>query len=455
MTGSSALSPDDQPFSSENSCTAYLLGRSSPVLKFERYKRAMRACEPYGEFLSFENSTQWLSCYEKDASLLHAMLPLLVFRPNSTAGVAHFLRVCCELNIPVAVRCGGTGLSGGCVPSKGGALLLTGHLNQIKEYRPELGTLFAEPGVTPSCLNRLAECDGWEFPLEMATDAVAGIAGCLSCRSRGYGQQHESIYHLVEKVVLVDGCGDLLEVPAPFVCGAEGLWGVIVGMFIRLKKKGKRRLGFITDASWPAVSASLGAFRSMGCLTRLFWSQGQFFFGLEGEEWRMGASVDFLYKCLPGLKPSICPFERDIKALIPTRRTFASFCSVFQSSQLESALLRSLTLADHLGLQLLSQADLLAGSLHLVLQSADASCVFAEKLEHFFSDWASYLDALGGALASCHGVGMQMRPYMPPFWSEESQGFLKKLKAVFDPQELFSREHFFPPYGKSLERGKT
>jgi FAD/FMN-containing dehydrogenase len=97
-------------------------------------------------------------------------------------------------------------------------------------------------------------------------------------------------------------------------------------------------------------------------------------------------------------------------------------------------------------------ADLLAGSLHLILQTKEMPDDFACQMQEFLVLWADFVDRRQGSLASCHGVGMQMRPYMPPFWTEESQRIWRNLQALFDPKSLFGKEHFFPMEGKSLER---
>jgi glycolate oxidase len=440
-------------FQLDDSHSLYLLGKklsSSPFL--ERYRSLMEICAHMGEFLSFETDQEWLSCYERDAQILHAKLPLLVFRPHTIANIAPFLQNCHQRDFSVTTRCGGTGLAGSCVPSSEGIVLLTGHLKQMRGYDAETGMVWVEPGVTVRQLNRTVESDGWFFPLSMASEGIAGIAGCLSSHARGYHQQQQSLFNSIESITLVDGQGEILEVPVSLVCGAEGLWGVIIEMRIQLKRKPIKQQNFIYHGSWGEVLAQLSVLRSLQSLSFMLYSPDKFYIGFEGEAWRLSASVAYLAQSLTGIEPVIKPSEPFSKLFFPSRKPFIVLSTVFDSLLLPEACRWSLEQANHLHLECFQQADVLAGSLHLILQSDESSYVFAQKMEQFFVSWTDFVDGQRGVLASCHGVGLQMSPYMVPFWTEETLQLLHKLLAAYDPKGLFRQERFFPPPGKSLEK---
>jgi len=411
----------------------------------------MNVCAQQGAFLSFEATPEWLSCYERDAQHLHSKRPLLVFRPHTIASIAPFLQACYHRSIPVTTRCGGTGLVGSCVPSTEGVVLLTGHLKNIKNYDAKRGIICLEPGVTVRMLNQYVTADHWFFPLSMATEGVAGLAGCLSSQARGYHQQHQAIFDAIESVTLIDGQGHMLEAPSPLVCGAEGLWGVIIEMRVQLKKRPSQCHEFIYCGSWQEILAQLSSLRSLYSLTSLEWSKDVFYLRVEGESWRLDKTVTFLFQSLPGLQ-KISPSNRNRHSFLPSQKPFIILSSAFRSSQLSEACQWALTQAEHLELKCLQHADILAGSLQIVLQSTESSYDFSQKVEQFFVLWVDFLDRQQGVLASCHGVGMQMRPYMTPFWSEETQQMWRRMQTAFDPKGLFGKERFFPPFGKSLEK---
>lgn len=442
-----------QSFKLNTAHSLYLLGqKSSSSHRFNQYRSLIQMCADQGEFLSFEKSSEWLSCFERDSQILHAKLPLIVFRPHSSTNIAPFIKACHQLDLSVTIRCGGTGLMGSCVPATEGVVLLTGHLKGIRKYDFERGMISLEPGVTVRQLNQYVEADHWFFPLSMATEGVAGIAGCLSSHARGYHQQQQNFYDIITSVILVDGQGHILEVPSSLVCGAEGLWGVIIEINLQLKRRPHQRQEFMYRGSWQEMLAKLSLLRSLHSLSFVAWTRDCFYLGLEGEAWRLTSSISFLTQHLPGIEPLSTTYEQLNRSFLPSRKSFIILTSAFNSMLLPEACQRSLAEARHLDLECFQQVDLLAGSLQLILQSEDSLYVFGQKVEQFFVSWADYVDRQQGKLASCHGVGMQMRPYMTPFWTEETRQYWNKLEKTFDPKNLFGKERFFPCIGKSLER---
>lgn len=434
----------------DDSHSVYLLGQSSSSL-FDSYRSLMKACAQQGEFLSFETTPEWLSCYERDAQHLYSKRPLLVFRPHTIASIAPFLQGCYQRNIPITARCGGTGLVGSCVPSTEGVVLLTGHLKNINNYDAKRGIICLEPGVTVRMLNQYVAADHWFFPLSMATEGVAGLAGCLSSQARGYHQQDQSIFDAIQNVTLVDGQGQILEVPSALVCGAEGLWGVVIEMRVQLKKIPSQCYEFFYRGSWQDVLTQLSPLRSLHSLTSLEWSEDIFYLRVEGESWRMDKTETFLSQILSGLQ-KISSSHQNRHSFFPSQKPFIVLSSACRASQLPEACEWALTQAEHLELKCLQHAGILAGSLQIVLQSAENFYDFSQKVEQFFVLWVDFLDRQQGVLANCHGVGMQMRPYMTPFWSEETQHMWRRMQTAFDPKGLFGKERFFPPFGKSLEK---
>jgi glycolate oxidase len=360
----------------DESHSLYLLGEKSSSPFFKRYRLLMEICAAQGEFLSFEQNPEWLSCYQQDAQDLHTKLPLLVFRPHTIANIAPFLEACHQMDFPVSTRCGGTGLAGGCVPSTEGVVVLTGHLKNMREYDRQKGTICLEPGVTVRELNRFVKNDLWIFPLSMSTEGVAGIAGCLSSHARGYHQQQEGIFDAIQSVTLADGQGQILEVPSPLVCGAEGLWGVILEIKVQLQRPASFFQEFLYWGSWETVLAQLPFLRSLHSLSFLVWWQERFYLGLEGEAWRLAPSVSFLNRQLPGIEAHPLSSKQSTQLFLPNRKPFVIMSTALNSSQLPEACQWSLAEANELQLECLQQADVLAGSLHLILQSQESLQTF-------------------------------------------------------------------------------
>lgn len=431
----------------------FCLGKKTVPSKLNRYLELIEECQNEGKFLSFDKSIDWLPCYATDGQSLHIQYPILVFRPYTTANIASFIRACYEREIPIATRCGGTGLSGGCLSSTEGVVLLTGHLKRISNYDKNIGTLSIEPGVTVKQLNQHVSQGGWYFPLSLATEGVSGIAGCLSVNARGYHQQQQSPYQLIERVTLINGKGEIVEVPSSFVCGAEGLWGIIIEIKMGLKKKSESSQLFRFSGSWNEIISKLSCFQANQAITGIIWNQRAFYFRLEGESWRLSGAMAHLSKSLPKLVRIDDSIEKISHAFIPTHSQFTVIGSQFEIKQLSDASDRANEIAQELQLECIQMADLLAGSLHLIIQTAaEERIIFAKKCEQFLLLWVDYLDKHQGMLSGGHGIGSCFRHYMPPFWTEETQNHWRNIQRIYDPKKLFEKDRFFPVEGKSLEK---
>lgn len=440
----------------ESSHSIYLLGQNPSQAShnsLKKHRQLIDALSGHGEFLFYETSPEWLSCYERDAQALHQKLPLLVYRPHQVHDIRPFLQQCYQLGLPVTARCGGTGLAGGCIASSEGVILLTGHLNRIYDYDAKKGIISIEPGVTLRQLNRFVERDGWFFPLSMQSEGVAGLSGCLSCQARGYHQQGKFLYDAIQKTICVDGHGKQLEIPSSMLCGAEGLMGVIIEMQVQLTQLPQQCMEFILNAGLETVLAQLPHLRKVQSLSFVCWCEGSLYMGLEGEAWRLPHSAAYLKRLFPDMQsiPS-GSFASSKSAFSRTRSPFIVFSSSLHLPDLSEASRHARHLASELQLFVEQQIDVLSGSLQLLLHSDESHYAFTQKIEQFFVLWVDFLDKRKGVLGGCHGIGMQLAPYMIPFWNEETVRILMTLQSAFDPAGLFKRERFFPPAGRSLVR---
>jgi glycolate oxidase len=431
----------------------YFLGRGpSTQDALFSYQQLRQDFAHQGEFLSSQETREWLACYDQDSQHLHSRLPLLVFQPSSVLVIAPFIQACYEYKIPVIARCGGTGLMGCAIACQGGIVILTGHLRAILKYDSEKGVLTAEPGVTPSQLFQLCASEGWSFPISMATEGVAGLAGCLSTGAKGYHQARPLISHFIRSVTLIDGTGKEHILPSSFLYGAEGLFGIITQLDIQLSKIQQKRVVFQVYMSWEEFLAKLDQLKAHSTLISILWQEkDQFTLVLEGDEWRVKGAFHHLEKIInPIFKlPNEWRFNFDYP---PRRHELIILSHALPLFQIPFLLPLLHSLCQQIGFQYQIWSNVLEGSLHMLLFSAEEFHVFSKQLEKFLGSWINILENHQGFLISRHGVGALLRHYMPPFFSEEEICFLQRLRNQFDPEHLFLRDHFFPVHGKSMER---
>ena len=90
--------------------------------------------------------------------------PEVVVRPRTTAEVAAVMKVAHARRVPVTPRAGGTGLSGGALPVRGGIVLSVDRMDSILEIDRENLVAVVEAGVITQRLQEACEAVGLYYP---------------------------------------------------------------------------------------------------------------------------------------------------------------------------------------------------------------------------------------------------------------------------------------------------
>jgi len=173
-------------------------------------------------------------------------LPQVAVRPNNASDISKILKLANKENIPVTPRGGGTGLCGGCVPAKGGILILFDNLNKVLEVDKENLMVTAEPGVILKDLYTHVEKDGLFFPPHPGDD-TATIGGVIATNAGGSrAVKHGTVRNFIRALEIVLPQGDIINVGGKFIknstgfnllhlfIGSEGTLGVITKATIGL-----------------------------------------------------------------------------------------------------------------------------------------------------------------------------------------------------------------------------
>lgn len=135
-------------------------------------------------------------------------LPQAVVLPRERAAVSRILGVCSQAGIPVTPRGGGTGLSGGALPVRGGVVLSVERLDRIVEVDPSNMTAIVEPGVITQVLQEKVEGMGLFYPPDPASRGSCTLGGNIAENAGGpravkYGVTGEYVMEL--EAALMDG----------------------------------------------------------------------------------------------------------------------------------------------------------------------------------------------------------------------------------------------------------
>ncbi|ACD82950.1 Glycolate oxidase, subunit GlcD [Methylacidiphilum infernorum V4] len=190
-----------------------------------------------------------LTAYECDGLTAFRALPLAVLIPDSIEEILAVVEVCNRYQVPLVVRGGGTGLSGGATPIEGALVLSLARLNRVLEIDPQNRTARVEPGVTNIRVSQEAAPYGLYYSPDPSSQLACTIGGNIAENAGGihclkYGLTVNNVLGL--KLITMEGeilsiGGKAAESPGydllPLIVGSEGLLGIIVEATLRLLPK--------------------------------------------------------------------------------------------------------------------------------------------------------------------------------------------------------------------------
>jgi len=210
-----------------------------------------------------------LADYGRDESPAGPFPADVAVKCATTDEVAAVLRLCAEHRVPCTPRGAGSGLTGGCLPVRGGVVLSVETMQRVKEISPDDLVAVVEPGVITGELQAAVEAQGLFYPPDPASLEYCSIGGNAANNAGGprafrYGVTREYVLGL--EVALMGG--EVLRVgrrttkgvtgydlTAGFV-GSEGTFGVITELTLRLLPKP------------PAVATLLAIFQDVASAAR-------------------------------------------------------------------------------------------------------------------------------------------------------------------------------------------
>src|SRR5258708_1208452 len=200
-------------------------------------------------------------------------IPSVAVRPRNAEHISQILKLANREKIPVTARGGGTGLCGGCVPSKGGLVILMDHLNRVLEVDKENLMVTAEAGVRLCDLYAVIEKDGLVFARDAGEEAamVGGVIGTNAGGSRTV--KYGTVRQFLRAVEVVLPQGEIIRVGGKVVknstgfnllhlfIGSEGVLGVFTQATIALLPVPRHPLTLIVP--YPDIAQAIGTVPEM------------------------------------------------------------------------------------------------------------------------------------------------------------------------------------------------
>jgi glycolate oxidase len=444
----------------------------------DRVLRGAGALEPYGR------DESGLGFFPPDAAVLC----------QSRAEVELVLRFAAAHRIPVTPRGAGSGMTGGALPVRGGIVLSTEGMKRIVTIDPDDRIAIVEPGVINADLQTAAESQGLFYAPDPASLGFCSLGGNVAENAGGprafkYGVTRD--WTLGLEVTLMGGESLHLgrrtpkgvtgyDLTALFV-GSEGTFGVTTEITLRLIGR-PEAVGTLIAVMPDAVSAgravsavirkgyrpralelmdraSLDHVRPKAPFTFPAGAGAIVLIELDGEPEAMEASI---LRCGSVCEEQgareviIARDDADRERLWQTRRLCSrSLREAHAFKQSEDIVVPPGSIAEMLrrldgvgarhNLLMATFGHAGDGNLHVnVLTDEDHRApAVAARIEAALADiFRATLD-LKGTLSGEHGIGIAKAKYMAWEQSPEVIGWQKRLKRLWDPDELLNPGKIF------------
>ncbi|MDW8118272.1 MAG: FAD-binding oxidoreductase [Archaeoglobaceae archaeon] len=402
----------------------------------------------------------------------------VVVKPENALEVSKILKFANERKIPVFIRGGGTGLSGGAVPTRKGIVIST---EKMKGIEIDIGNKVAicECGVTLEELSRTAERHGLSFPPRPGAEN-ATVGGMIATNAGGVRALKFGVmrnYVLGIEAVLSDGRilnfgGKTLKNSSGYpllhlIIGSEGTLAVITKAIIRLlpplKDMSMLAIPFkrVEDALNFGMKASLHTTpMALEYMEKKAIEIGEKFSGKrwvsrEGEAHIMAIlerkeeaeeiaeiALNFnpidVFILSPREQKDLLEFRG--KLYVSLKDKIIEILDVcIPPAEIARYLQKSNEIAESYGIELITYGHLGDGNLHQHPLIYDG---WEEDYPKFRKELLKLAVESGGVISGEHGIGVLKREELKEFYPEQFS-LMQEIKKIFDPNCILNPDRIF------------
>ena len=438
-----------------------------------------------------------LATYGKDWTKHFAPAPSAIVFPKSIEQVQAIVRWANQHRVALVPSGGRTGLSAAAVAANGEVVVAFDYMNQILAFNEFDRTVVCQPGVVTQQLQDFAEDQGLYYPVDFASAGSSQIGGNIATNAGGikvirYGMTR----NWVAGLKVVTGTGELLELNKDLIknatgydlrqlfIGAEGTLGFVVEATMRLDRAPQNLTAMVLgtpdfDSIMPVLHAFQGKldltafeFFSDRCLDKIlargdvpapFETRTPFYALLEFEattEQIADAALATFEHCVEQgwvLDGVMSQSEQQLQNLWKLREYISETIAHWTPYKNDISVtvskvpafladIDSLVNSNYPDFEVLWYGHIGDGNLHLNILKPDAL-----SKDEFFAKCATVnkwvfevVQKYNGSISAEHGVGMTKRDYLGYSRSEAEIGYMKAIKAVFDPNGIMNPGKIFP-----------
>jgi glycolate oxidase len=418
-----------------------------------------------------------------------------VVLPGSTREVAAVVRACAERRIPIVPRGGGTGYTGGSVPTHGGVVVSLERMNRILEIDEINLVAVVEPNVVTGDLQDAVERVGLFYPPDPASLRQSVIGGNVAeCAGGPRAFKYGTTKRYVLGLEAVLPTGETIRTGGKAVknvvgydltqllVGSEGTLAIITQIILRLVPKPPKQATL--RATFPDVESSVAAVTNIirarvvpaalelidgdsleavarNLNVRSLAPEGTAALlllevdGIEEAIEEEAARVEQACRAAGATEVLRARDEQERQELWRVRRELSLSLKMIASLKFNHdvvvpkgripelfTLVRAIR--ERFGLRIPCFGHAGDGNIHVnIMVDKDDTAAIARAHEAEEMLFAGVV-ALEGSISGEHGIGFAKARFLPIELSDEEIALMKRVKKAFDPHGLLNPGKIFP-----------
>jgi glycolate oxidase len=435
-----------------------------------------------------------LALCSKDETEDLKFAPEVVIKPSSAKQISEILKLANESLIPVTPRGGGTGLSGGALPVYGGIVVSMEKFNRIIEIDEKNYQAVVEPGVITQVFQEEVEKHGLFYPPDPASRGSSFLGGNLAECSGGpravkYGVTKDYVLGL-EAVLptgeIINAGGRVLKNVSGYnltqlIIGSEGTLGIITKIIFRLiplpkhKKVVLAAFNSLEDATdavakifQRGITPSAIEFMEKSAVKAAEEKQNkkfpngnaeaQLFIEVDGnypetldkDIEQIGEVIsefnplDILLAEDPQKVEDVWDLRRGIGEAVKSISAYKEEDTVVPRANMTKLVKGVKEISARYGITTICYGHSGDGNIHVnILKDKLDDLTWEKNLDKAIREIFELTVSLGGAISGEHGIGYSQKSYLPIALSESELAVMKKIKDLFDPNNVLNPGKIF------------
>ncbi len=450
---------------------------------------------------NFYVDEETLKIHASDETEDHVFMPQVVVMPGTANEVAAILQLCNNHVIPVTPRGGGTGLSGGALPVKGGVVVAMKRFNKILEIDELNLQATVEPGVITEVFQDAVQEKGLFYPPDPSSKGSCFLGGNLGENAGGpkavkYGVTRDYVINM--EVALVTGeviwtAANVLKNSTGYnltqlMCGSEGTLGIITKIVFKLRPFPKKDVTLLVPftTAEEACRAISGIYmagitpskmefveREAIILTMKYVDEvlsqpvsidlpdninAHLIIELDGNDDEvLMTDAEKIVEVLEGYETGEVYFAQSSEekdGLWRLRKNVSPAVNSYTLTKAEDVVvprgnLPALITAikdtgKKYGFNSVCFGHVGDGNLHVNIMKEEIDDAYWDnEVNEGIAEIFKAVVELGGTLSGEHGIGIAKRPYMHLAMQEKNLDLMRGIKKVFDPNGILNPEKIF------------